>query len=105
MKQQKAIPLIFLLKVIDLAETELATAMADLVCAAYFLAMQPCKYIKTFTTTKIKITKIITLGNICFYRNNRILRHDQDIENVDWVNITFEYQKNDDQNESVCMYR
>ena len=38
-KQQKAIPIILLFKVFDLAYTELATAMADHVGAAFFFAM------------------------------------------------------------------
>ena len=67
--------------------------------------MQPCEYTKTSKTAEGKRTKIITLGNILFYNNNRILRHDQDIENADWVNITFEYHKNDDQNGFFGMYR
>ena len=67
--------------------------------------MQPCNYTKTLTTAESKITKIIALGNIRFYRNKRNLRHDKDIENANWVNITFEYQKNDDRNESVGIYR
>ena len=78
--------------------------MAELACATFFLTIQPCKYTKTSTTVEIKRTKIITLVSIHFYRNNRILQHDQDIENSDWVNITFKYQKNDYRNESVGMY-
>ena len=37
MKQQKAIPIIVLLKIIDLAQTKLSTAMEDLVYADFFL--------------------------------------------------------------------
>ena len=36
-KQQKYIQIIFLLKLLDLAQTEFETAMADLVCAAFSL--------------------------------------------------------------------
>ena len=42
MKQQKAILIIVLLKVLDLAHTELATAMKDNVCADFFFLMRPC---------------------------------------------------------------
>ena len=90
-KQQKDIPIIVFLKFIDLAQTELATAMADLVCAELFFAMPTCKYIKTLKTVESKITNIIKLGNIRFYKNNGIIRHDQDIENSNRVNITSEY--------------
>ena len=67
--------------------------MADIVCTAFLFAVQPCKYTKTLKTSEIKRTNITKLGNIHFYRNNRILRHNQDIENIYWVNITFEYKK------------
>ena len=40
-KQQKAIPIIVLLKLLDLAHTELATAMKDNVCADFFFLMRP----------------------------------------------------------------
>ena len=49
-KQQKVILIIFLLKLIDLAQKELATPMEDLVCADFFFAMRPCAYTKTMTT-------------------------------------------------------
>ena len=64
----------------------------------FFFAMQPCKYTKKLTRLERKITSIITLRNIHFYSNNSILQHNRDIENADRVNITSEYQKNDDQN-------
>ena len=92
-KEQKAIPIFVLLKVLDFAKTEVATVMTDIICAVFFLTMRPCEYNKSSTPAEIKIIKIITLGNIGIYRNNRILRHDQDIENADWVNITFKYKK------------
>ena len=38
-KQQKAIPIIVLLKVLDLAHTYLATEIADIFCANFFFAM------------------------------------------------------------------
>ena len=105
-KQQKAILIIVLLKVLDLSQTELATEIADLVCAAFFFAMQPFKYTKTSKTAERKIKKIITVGNIRFYRDNLILRHDQDIKSTDWVNITFEYQKKaTEMNISACTYQ
>ena len=103
--RKKALPIIFLLKLLNLAQTWLATAMADLVCADFFFAMRPYEYTKTLTTAESKRTKIITLWNINFYRNNPILGHDQDRQNTDWVNITLEYEKNDDRNESIGMYR
>ena len=78
--------------------------MAELVYAAFLFAMRSCKYTKTSRTAESKITKTIKLGNIWFYRNTWILQHDQDIDNADWVNINFEYQNNDDRNESVIMY-
>ena len=52
MKQEKDIPIIVLLKVLDLAQTELATSMVDLVCAAFFFAMQPYNYTKRSTTAE-----------------------------------------------------
>ena len=90
-KQPKSLPTTVLLKLLNLSQKELSTEMAELVCAAFFFAMKPCDYTNTLKTAKIKITNIITLGNIRFYRNNRILLYDQEIENENWVNITFEY--------------
>ena len=40
-KQQKSIPIIVLLKVLDLALIELATEMVHFVCAYFLFAMQP----------------------------------------------------------------
>ena len=46
--------------------------MEELICAAFFSAMQPCDYTKTSTTAERKITKIVTLGNTLVYGKNRI---------------------------------
>ena len=40
-KQQKAIPILFLLKLIDLAQTDLATAIPDIVCPVFSLQCDP----------------------------------------------------------------
>ena len=72
-KQQKELPIIILLKALDLAETYLSIAIVELVCATFFSKIRPCEYTKTLTTAESKRTNITTLGNIRFYRNNRIL--------------------------------
>ena len=82
-KQQKGLPIIVILKVLNLDQKDLAIAMAELICDDFFFAMRPYKYTKMPETAENKRTKIITLVNICFYRNIRILRHDQDIDNTD----------------------
>ena len=42
-KQQKEIPIITLLKLLDLTQTQLEIAMEDLVYAAFFFAIRPCE--------------------------------------------------------------
>ena len=49
MKQQKALPIIVPIEVLDLAQIESERVMAELIWAAFFLAIQPCKYIKMLT--------------------------------------------------------
>ena len=89
-----------------LASTNLAIAQADLAEGAFFFAMRSCKYSKTSTKEESKRTKIIRVHNIRFFASSRIRHHDHDqLKDSNFVQITFEYMKNDDRNESVGMFR
>ncbi len=106
-KQQKAIPFSVLMKLLTLGTTcALTLAIAQLAMGAWFFAMRSCEYSKTSSKEESKRTKILRLRNIRFFRNGRILPHSSPhLHLADYVDITFEYQKNDERNESVGMYR
>ena len=108
-KQQKAIPISILRKLYELAESHncpVAIAIAQLAIGAFFFCMRSCEYSKTCTKEESKRTKILRIRNIRFFKNNRLLPHSHPhLHLADYVNITFEYQKNDERNESVGMYR
>ena len=103
----KAIPVMLirmLWKLAKLTNAPLGIAIAQLVTLAFFFAMRSCEYSKT-SSEEAKRTKIIRLRNIRFYKNNRLVPHaSPNLHNADMVNITFEFQKNDERNESVGMF-
>ena len=81
----------------------LATAHAAL--GAYAFAMRSCEYSKTCSDEESKRTKILRVRNVRFFLNNKLLKHsDRRIFIADWVSITFEWQKNDERDETVSMH-
>jgi len=106
-KQMKAIPVMLIRmiwKLAKLTNAPLGIAIAQLVTLAFFFAMRSCEYSK-MSSEESKRTEIICLRNIRFYRNNRLVPHTSpNLHNADMVNITFEFQKNDERNESVGMF-
>ena len=105
-QQQKALPAVSVLKMMQkLATTNLANAQTNLAEGSFFF-LRSCEYSKTSTKEESKYTKIIRVYNIKFFANSRIRHHDHDqLEDSDFVQITFEYMKNDDRNESVRMFK
>ena len=72
---------------------------------AFFFAMRSCEYCKAGTEDS-KRTRILRLRNIRFFKNKKLIPHNSPlIYTADYVDITFEYQKNDQRNDSVGMYR
>ena len=105
-KQQKAAPISILREVHNSAVGPLGIAIAQLTCLAFFFAMRSCEYSKTTANESSKRTKIIRIKNVRFFHHHRVLPHSSLLlAQADYVNITFEFQKNEERNESVGMYR
>jgi hypothetical protein len=104
-QKQKALPMLVLRKMMDLAVSNRDKAIAWLLIGAIFFAMQSCEYLKKSTEEK-KQTKIIHVGDILFKKNNRVSRHDNpDLHMADLVRIKFCFQKNDKWDVCIHMFR
>jgi len=103
-KQQYAITTSVLLMVLKCSITHVDHAMADLLCAAFFFACRSCEYSKVNGERR---TDIITVGNVRFFLKNKEIKHSDTkrLPLADCVNITWNYQKRDDRNESVTQER
>ena len=78
-------------------------AIADLFASAFFFAMRSCEYLSVPGTRR---TKRLCLRNLRFFKGNRELSHNNPyLENADTVSVTFEFQKNDERNDTVTQYR
>lgn len=108
-QRQKAIPASVVRKVAHLfmkAEDPVAQACAQLIIGAFFFAMRSCEYSKTTSPGESKTTKILTVGNIRFFKESRVISHsDPHLPEADIVAITFESQKNKDKFKTICMHR
>eukprot|EP00978_Attheya_sp_CCMP212_P036239 scaffold162830_cov52-Attheya_sp.AAC.9 len=69
--------------------------------------MQSCKYLTVTAKDEDRgQTKRLRIKNIRFFRRHKELSHnDPRLASADSVTITFEYQKNDERNDSVTMHR
>ena len=74
--------------------SSLNSAIGQLTSGALFYAMRSCEYSSTEGKPK---TKLLTLGNISFYKNGK--PHKSDRQNADDVKITFQIQKSGVKNE------
>lgn len=110
-KQQPAIPFIVIEKMFSSSESfpsSIKHAMSQLTCGAFFHGMRSCEYSKTCSNEESKRTKILILRNFRFYRDGRMLdltKNQKTLHLADFVNITFIFQKNQERNESVGMYK
>ena len=95
-----------MLRLAQESKDNFALAVAQQSIGAYLFAMRSCEYVKTCFREESKRTKILRVRNIRFFLRNRLIRH-SDIRSFssDVVNITFEWQKNDERDESVSMHR
>ena len=107
-KHQKAIPIKVLKELLRLAHKandEFNMAIAQLAIGAYSFAMRSCEYSKTCFDEESKLTKILRVRNVRFFLGKQLLRHDDKrIFIATYVNITFEWQKNADRDNSVSMH-
>jgi hypothetical protein len=88
------------------AEDPVAQACAQLIIGAFFFTMRSCEYSKTTSPGESKTTKILTVGNIRFFKESRVISHsDPHLSEADIVAITFESQKNKDKFKTICMHR
>ena len=100
-KHQKAIPFQILEDMCKQRTTTNALLVfLQLTMLAFFFAMRSCEYL--FISGKKRRTLPLRKRNIVFLKNHRILPHDSPLlEEADAVSIYFEYQKNEERNESV----
>ena len=103
--KQKALPMIVLRKMQELATSERDKAVAWLCIGAIFFAMRSCEYLQT-AGEMMKRTKIIRLGNIRFKKGTCILdQNHPKLHLCDLVQITFEFQKNDKRDVRIHMFK
>jgi hypothetical protein len=107
--KQKAIPISVIKQVDKLyssSKDPAQRATAQLIIGAFFFAMRSCEYSKTTSPKESKRTKILTLGDIRFFRNSKVINHyDKELPHADIVSITFRSQKNGDKNQTISMHR
>ena len=103
-KPQKALTPSLIRKMSNLCQSNLDTACTQLVTGAFFFAMRSCEY--SSVSGPKRRTKLLCIRNIQFYRNHQRLRHDDpNLGLADCIAITFEFQKNDQRDETVIQYR
>ena len=102
-KQQKAIPLSVIRKLNTQTQTnEIEKALAELNTGAIYFCMRSCEYLRV-QDAKSKRTKLLCLRNIRLFKNNEELKHSSShLKQADCIAITFEFQKNQEKNETIC---
>jgi hypothetical protein len=82
---------------------KLNQATHQLARGAFFFAMRSCEYLSVRGERR---TKRLRLGNLQFLRNHCVLSLDDPLLALaDTIAITFEFQKNDERDETVVMHR
>jgi len=106
-KKQKALPMMVLRKMLDLATSPWTIAATWLLIGAIFFAMRSCEYLETSSSESNKRTKILRMRNIVFKKKQGgIIPHSSpSLTEADMVVITFEYQKNDHRDVQVHMFK
>jgi hypothetical protein len=107
--RQKAIPVSVIRQVHKLyhaSNDPLSQACSQLIIGAFFFAMRSCEYSKTTSPSESRTTRILTLGNIRFFKNKTLLQHnDPAIASSDIISITFMSQKNKEKHQTISMHR
>lgn len=102
-KPQKALPPSVFRSVASVTITPLDVAIGQLVIGAFFFAMRSCEY---STVSGERRTKLLSLKSIRFFKDKKLLPHDSPhLHLADSVSITFEFQKNDQRDETITMHR
>ena len=102
-QHEKALPCSFYRHLLKSATTQFHTGVTQLCIGALFFAMCSCEYTKV---TGDRHTNTITLGDIRFYHNKRLLPHnDPNLHLADIVSITFCYQKWDQCDDTITQHR
>jgi len=108
-KRQKAIPISVIRQVHKLyskSNDPQAIAVSQLIVGAFFFAMRSCEYSKTTSPTESKRTKIVSIGDVRFFRHSQLIQHKDDtLQDVDIVSITFRSQKNGEKNQTISMHK
>jgi hypothetical protein len=104
--QQKAVPLSVISLIAQVNMTDLQCATARLVIGAFFFACRSCKYLQV-PKPEEKQTKILTLADIAFFKNNVKLPHTTSLmlATADRVSITFVSQKNGRKNDTITQWK
>ena len=103
-KHQKYIPEKLALHIYRHTNTDLNTAIGQLVAGKCFFGMRPCKYSAT-PKGEDKLTRILQKGGIRSYRKRRKISHDSGILNLsDKVSLIFLTQKNGVKNATVTQW-
>lgn len=67
--------------------------------------MRSCKYSRTMSPNESASTKLLSIGNIRFFRTRKTIHHsDAQLENSDIFSITFESQKNKEKYQTISMH-
>jgi len=105
-QKQKALPIMALRKMYDIANTHKEVALCHLCIGAIFFAMRSCEYLISNHREDSKRTKTLRLKNIQFKKNGTSLnQNSKNIHLSDLVLITFDYQKNNIRNKTVHMFK
>jgi len=83
-----------------------ALASSQLITGAFFFAMRSCEYSKTTSPKDSGTTKLLTIGNIRFFKARKLIAHsDLNLNKADIVSITFESQKNKEKFQTISMHK
>jgi hypothetical protein len=103
--QQKALPVWFYCIILSFPATELCHAIGELAVAAYFWAMQLCKYSEV-SRAEQRQRKQLCFHNILFIKGGNILNHTSaELNLADYASITFKRQKNERKSDTVTQWR
>lgn len=106
--RQKAIPISVIKRIHKLYSTShdpMSVASTQLIIGAFFFAMRSCEYSKTTSPHESKRTRILTIANIQFFKDSKLINHDNtNLQDADIVSITFVSQKNGEKNQTISMH-
>lgn len=104
-KQQKALPYC-IISIIALNQTmETRTAISQLAIAGWFFACQSCEYLQVPESQQCQ-TRLLTVQNITFQKDGKIIPHSSPLLTLaDCISVTFEYQKNNDEFETITQWK